>query len=291
VPHKGMTMRIRTGLLITATLLSACTSSSPAGPSAAGGHASSPTPDASPATPAEPGWLAIDLGFEPGRSFFTEGSISFVEVRGGTGELVAKARSRLDRVSFRHPLAPGRYDVRTYLRPCDGSCRALDPPRDLCEFVADMTGDGANRLIVVRVGRRGECRVSDRGDVIDLDVDEPVMDLPSFSGALTAAGHEVRVRTGGWPWLRPFFLTSDRIVAIRYHEEFYAFEYSTRAKLQRIRISADGTGISRGNRAAIIEWTQPHFYRSGRLLVLYLGGDPVILETLSLILGPQFAGR
>jgi hypothetical protein len=286
-----MTMRIRSGLLITAMLLSACTSTSPAGPSAGGGHATSPTTGDSSATPAEPGWLAIDLGFGSARSFFTEGSVSFVEVRDGTGEPVAKARSRLDRISFRHPLAPGRYDVRTYRRPCDGSCRALDPPRDLCEFDVDMTGDGANRLIVVRVGRRGECRVSDRADVIDLDMDEPVTDLGDLSGALTAAGHEVRVRPGGWPWLRRFFLTPDRIVAIGYHEGFHAFEYPTRAKLQRIRISADGTGISRGNRAAIIEWTQPHFYRSGRLLVLYLGDDPVILETLSLILGPQFAGR
>ena len=35
----------------------------------------------------------------------------------------------------------------------------------------------------------------------------------------------------------------------------------------------------------------PHFYHSGKLIVLYLGSDQSILTALEAILGPQFAGR
>jgi hypothetical protein len=35
----------------------------------------------------------------------------------------------------------------------------------------------------------------------------------------------------------------------------------------------------------------PHFYRQGRLLVLYLGEDTQTLGRLACLLGPPFAGR
>lgn len=285
MPH-GLSL----GLLIVVMLLAACTGTLPRDSS--GGDGAAPTAAAdSPTTRVEPGWLAIDLRYEPRRAFLTEGSVAFVEVTDQLSEPVAQARSKLNGVSLRGRLAPGSYDVRTYRRPCDGSCRALDPPRDVCEFSVTMTDDGANRLVVVRVGPAGRCRASDKGDVLDLEAQGQVADLDSFAGALTAAGNDVRVRSGGWPWLRPYFLIQDRVVAIGYHREVHTFEYASRAKLRRITISEDGTGISSGSRAVIIEWTQPHFYRSGRLLVLYLGDDPLVLETMSLILGPQIAGR
>ena len=34
----------------------------------------------------------------------------------------------------------------------------------------------------------------------------------------------------------------------------------------------------------------PHFFTSGRLIVLYVGEVPSMLETLTELLGPQFAG-
>jgi hypothetical protein len=74
-------------------------------------------------------------------------------------------------------------------------------------------------------------------------------------------------------------------------DELHVFEYASVAERNQISISSDGTGISsKPGVAAILEWT-PRFYRSGRLLVLFLGDDPVVLETMSLLLGPQFAGR
>jgi hypothetical protein len=185
-------------------------------------------------------------------------------------------------------LAPGTYQVRTYRRPCDGSCKALDRRSDTCGFSADMTADGSERLIVVRFGRDTECDVSDRGDVLDVGLGDAVAHLASFTRALLEAGHEVHVRPGD-RWLQRFFLVPDRVVKIDDHE-LHVFEYATVAKREQISISRDGTRISSGrDLEAIIEWT-PHFYRSDRLLVLFLGDDPVVIETMNLLLGPQFAG-
>lgn len=282
-------MRVRSRLLLIVVLASACTGSRQGTPSSRPSDTEAPTASGSPTTASEPGWLAINLRFDPDAFFFTEGSVSFVEVFDEAGALVGKTRSSDWRMFFRQQLPPGTYEAKTYRRPCDGSCRALDPPRDVCEFPVEMTPDGANRFIVVRVGRGGECRVSDKGDVIDFDTDRAVTDLTSFTQALVGAGHEVRVRPGD-RWLRRFFLIRDQVVRID-HQEVHVFEYPTRSKLEEISISPDGTGIStKDGVAAIIEW-QPHFYRSGRLLVLYLDDAPVLLEVLNLLLGPQVAGR
>jgi hypothetical protein len=176
-------MRVRTSLLTSMVLVSACTGGSKDRPSSEASDSASPTAGGSPTAPAQPGWLAVDLRFYPD-VVLTEGSISFIRVADALGEPVRSDRSRnVWPPRFRMQLAPGAYEVRTYRRPCDGSCRALDPPRDACEFGVEMAGDGSNRLVVVHVARGGECRVSDRGDVLDIDLDHPVVDL----GALTRA--------------------------------------------------------------------------------------------------------
>lgn len=273
---------------MTMVLVSACTGGSQGGPSSEASVPAPPTAGGSPTIPSQPGWLAVDVRFDPD-VFFTEGSISFIKVSDVSGELARSDRSRDWRPHFRMQLAAGLYEVRTYRRPCDGSCRALDPQRDACGFSAEMAADGSNRLVVVRVARDGECRVSDRGDVLDVDLDYSVADLASFTRALVEAGHEVHVRPGD-RWLRRFFLVPDRAVKMDDHE-IHVFEYASVADRKRISISPDGTGISSRRRLlAIIEWT-PHFYRSGRLLVLFLGDDPVVRETMNLLVGPQFAGR
>jgi hypothetical protein len=282
-----MRMVIRAGLLLATVVLSACTVRTEGSPPSASSSPARPAAG-SPSILSEPGWLAVDLRFSPD-VFLTEGSISFVRVFDDSGELVNGNRSKDWRPNFRMQLAGGAYQVRTYRRPCDGSCRVLDPPRDACEFGAEIGADGSNRLVVVRVARGGDCRVSDRGDVIDFDPNHAVGDLASVTEALAEAGHGVHVRPGD-RWLRRFVLVPDHAVKID-TGEVHVFEYASTAKRKQISISPDGTGISSGRGlAGIIEWTQPHFYRSGRLLVLYLGDDPVILETLSLLLGPQFAG-
>lgn len=284
-----MDVEVRAGLLTTLLLVSACTASRD-GSSSPSSETRSPTSGGSPTTaPNEPGWLAINLHFDPDAFFLTEGSVSFVEVFDVSGELAERNRSRDWRPFFRMQLAPGRYEVKIYRRPCDGSCQALDPPQDTCEFDVEMPRDGGNRLVVVRVRASGECRVSDKGDVIDLEMEGTVTNLVSLKDALLDAGYQVRERLGH-RWLKRFFLVRPRTLVIG-AQDLQVFEYPSRSQLMEISISPDGTSISSSEGiSAIIEW-QPHIYRSGRLLVLYLGDNAIVLETLSLVLGRQVAGR
>jgi hypothetical protein len=129
-----------------------------------------------PAASASPddGVLAVNLRVRYEGSLYTEGAIAFIEVRDSSGDIVASVRSKRARLFFRRPLVPGNYDVRTYLRPCVGSCAALDAPRDQCRSPVEMLADGSNRLVKFRVvAVVGECDVSDEGDVIDFDPSRP----------------------------------------------------------------------------------------------------------------------
>ena len=48
----------------------------------------------------------------------------------------------------------------------------------------------------------------------------------------------------------------------------------------------DGTGIS-----SMITWVEsPHFYKAGKLIVLYVGCDSDVIDVLQETMGPQFAG-
>jgi hypothetical protein len=41
----------------------------------------------------------------------------------------------------------------------------------------------------------------------------------------------------------------------------------------------------------MLTWVDtPHFYKAGRIIVLYLGSDQAVLDVLNQILGQQFAG-
>lgn len=68
------------------------------------------------------------------------------------------------------------------------------------------------------------------------------------------------------------------------------FEHSSAAVAyeESLRVSADGSQV--GN--AAISWAgAPHFYRTGKLIVLYVGKDQNVINVLEAALGKQFAGR
>ena len=49
---------------------------------------------------------------------------------------------------------------------------------------------------------------------------------------------------------------------------------------------ADGT-----EKASMITWVEPpHFYKAGKLIVLYVGCDSDVINVLQETMGPQFAG-
>lgn len=113
-----------------------------------------------------------------------------------------------------------------------------------------------------------------------------VPDHRALIGNLRAAGAQVvqteRLR-------QPFFDVEARILEVD-GEGVQVFEYddAATAAAQAARVSKDGSQIG----ASKPLWIgPPHFYRKGRLLVLYLGADTRTLERLACLLGPPFAGR
>ena len=73
-------------------------------------------------------------------------------------------------------------------------------------------------------------------------------------------------------------------------EEVQVFEFSTEgeAKSAAETISADGSSIG----TSMVSWVSaPHFYGSGKLIVLYVGEDEGVVAALEDVLGPQMAGR
>jgi hypothetical protein len=68
------------------------------------------------------------------------------------------------------------------------------------------------------------------------------------------------------------------------------FEYATSDDANRDggMVSSDGGTIGR----TAFSWIDaPHFYRSGRVLALYVGRDPAVMQPLEAILGTPFAQR
>jgi len=42
----------------------------------------------------------------------------------------------------------------------------------------------------------------------------------------------------------------------------------------------------------MVTWmAPPHFFKSGQMLVIYVGDDAAVLDPLKVVLGEQFAGR
>jgi hypothetical protein len=52
-------------------------------------------------------------------------------------------------------------------------------------------------------------------------------------------------------------------------------------------VAADGSSIGTGMMAWI---STPHFYKSGKLIVLYIGDESATIDVLIDVLGSQFAG-
>lgn len=73
--------------------------------------------------------------------------------------------------------------------------------------------------------------------------------------------------------------------------EAYTFATAEEAARAASGVSADGSQATGNGIATNILWVaSPHFFLESRLIVLYVGDVPELLQLLELILGPQFAG-
>jgi hypothetical protein len=113
-----------------------------------------------------------------------------------------------------------------------------------------------------------------------------VTDYESLGASLRAAGASVKP---GAKVDQPFFPVGGKLIEVHGEEvQVFQFADAAEAKAQAARISPTGTTIE----TTKVHWIgPPHFYRTDRLLVIYVGDSERVLRTLETVLGPQFAGQ
>ena len=114
----------------------------------------------------------------------------------------------------------------------------------------------------------------------------PVTDYASLIDKLRAAGASVEP---AGEVEQPFLSITGKMIRL-YDEDVQVFQYASAAEMeaQAAPISRDGSAV--GTRK--IFWVgPPHFFKQGKLLVLYVGNDDKVLKALEAVLGRQFAGQ
>ena len=113
-----------------------------------------------------------------------------------------------------------------------------------------------------------------------------VEDQASLVAALVATGATVET---GEPISQPFFSVEGNIIKVNGADiQLFEYENTEEMELDSSQIAPDGGS----NATTMITWMDsPHFYKSGRLIVLYVGSDQTVLSLLENVLGSQFAGR
>ena len=115
--------------------------------------------------------------------------------------------------------------------------------------------------------------------------DGPAKDYDTLVASLRAAGLTVRPAQ---EISQPFLSVKGRVIGVN-GGEVQVFEYqdADAAAAEAARVSPDGRSVAE----TWINWVAtPHFYGSGKLVVLYLGDDSTVIDGLKAALGTQFAG-
>ena len=113
-----------------------------------------------------------------------------------------------------------------------------------------------------------------------------VQDQASLISALQAAGANVET---GDSITQDFFTPEGHTVNVN-GADLQVFEYESAEAMEKdaSQVAPDGGSIG----TSMVDWMDtPHFYKAGRIIVLYVGSDQAALDLLNKILGPQFAGR
>ena len=114
----------------------------------------------------------------------------------------------------------------------------------------------------------------------------PVEDYVSLVDALREAGAEVEP---GETVEQAFFSVRGQIIKVN-SADVQVFEYESAEAMEAdaSQVAPDGGSVG----TSMVTWVAtPHFYKTGRVLVLYVGDDTAILDLLKSVLGEQFAGR
>ena len=114
----------------------------------------------------------------------------------------------------------------------------------------------------------------------------PVKDYISLVDNLRATG--ATVEPAG-EMTQPFFSVNGKVIVVN-GGDVQVFEYAdaAAAEAERALVSPDGSSIG----TSMVDWVaSPHFYKAGRLIVLYVGDSTDAIDVLESVLGKQFAGK
>lgn len=114
----------------------------------------------------------------------------------------------------------------------------------------------------------------------------PVEDCVSLVDTLRAAG--ANVEPGG-SVEQAFFTATGQILKVN-NKDLQVFEYESAKAMETeaAQVAPDGGSVG----TSMMVWVEaPHFFKSGRVLVLYVGEEQEVIDLLSDALGEQFAGR
>ena len=114
-----------------------------------------------------------------------------------------------------------------------------------------------------------------------------VKDQVSLIDALRQKGATVEIAPD--PVEQPFFSVAGTSVVVNDAPvQVYEYANENEAAAQAAKISPDGYEIGG---TTMVTWIEPpHFFRTGRIIVLYVGTDEKTLALLTELLGAQFAG-
>jgi hypothetical protein len=89
--------------------------------------------------------------------------------------------------------------------------------------------------------------------------------------------------------IQEFFTVKGKAIKVN-GEDVQVFEYQDykAAEIEAQLVSPDGSSVG----TSIMMWVAtPHFYKAGRIIVLYVGKNLVVMDMLERVLGAQFAGQ
>jgi hypothetical protein len=112
-----------------------------------------------------------------------------------------------------------------------------------------------------------------------------VLDYVSLIDSLRAAG--AAVEPAG-EISQPFFQVKGRMITVD-GGDVQVFEYAKAgdAETEAEQVSPDGKWIGKNH----VNWVAtPHFYKKGKLIVVYVGDESAVTKTMEAVLGTQFAG-
>ena len=118
----------------------------------------------------------------------------------------------------------------------------------------------------------------------------PVMDESALITGLRATGSSVNEQE---QISQPFFSVTGRTVVVD-GASISVFEYATPAAMEKESeyVSPDGFVFTTSTMVTNVDWIgPPHFYKAGRIIVIYIGKDKATIGLLEKVLGKQFAGQ